>query len=354
MEELRISHYRILHHLGSGGMGEVYAAEDERLRRKVAIKFIPHNKAGDEQTRRRFEREARTASALNHPNICTIFEINENEGQLFLVMELLQGTDLAGACSAGETETSKLLKWGIQTADGLAAAHARGIVHRDIKPANIFITARGDAKILDFGLAKPDTALPESPETVSCSLSHLGSLLGTPEQARGEALDARSDLFSLGSVLYEMATAKPAFDGPTAAVIFNSILTTTPVRPSLLRANLPLELDRIICRALEKDRDLRAKRYARCSRTRRFSSLIGSGESSTRRSKMRSFHGRAVDAPFTTMIAAVCCPRISPPASCPASRAAKSRSAKSPVSCSNVRAMAGQTFSVDIVLAWTE
>jgi eukaryotic-like serine/threonine-protein kinase len=262
MEELRISHYRILHQLGSGGMGEVYAAEDERLRRKVAIKFIPRNKAGDEQTRRRFEREARTASALNHPNICTIFEINEHEGQLFLVMELLEGTDLAGACSAGETETSKLLKWGIQTADGLAAAHARGIVHRDIKPANIFITARGDAKILDFGLAKPDTALPGSPETVSCSLSQLGSLIGTvaymsPEQARGEALDARSDLFSLGSVLYEMATGKPAFDGPTAAVIFNSILTNTPVRPSLLRANLPLELDRIICRALEKDRHVR-------------------------------------------------------------------------------------------------
>ena len=221
MEGLRISHYRILRHLGSGGMGEVYAGEDERLRREVAIKFIPREKATDEQTRRRFEREAQAASSLNHPNICTIFEISEHEGQLFLVMELLEGTDLRRVCRAAATETSKLLKWGTEIADALSAAHARGIVHRDIKPANIFITARGDAKILDFGLAKLDDATPAgSPETVSCGLSHLGSVMGTvaymsPEQARGEVLDARSDLFSLGAVLYEMATGKPAFDGPT-------------------------------------------------------------------------------------------------------------------------------------------
>jgi serine/threonine protein kinase/tetratricopeptide (TPR) repeat protein len=263
MEGLRISHYRILRHLGSGGMGEVYAAEDERLRREVAIKFIPREKATDEQTRRRFEREAQAASSLNHPNICTIFEISEHEGQLFLVMELLEGTDLRGICQAAGTETSKLLKWSTEIADALSAAHARGIVHRDIKPANIFITTRGDAKILDFGLAKLDDAMPAgSPETVSCGLSHLGSVMGTvaymsPEQARGEALDARSDLFSLGAVLYEMATGKPAFDGPTAAVIFNSILTVTPVPPSLLRSNLPSEWDRIVFKALEKDRKLR-------------------------------------------------------------------------------------------------
>jgi len=261
MEGLRISHYRILRHLGSGGMGEVYAAEDEQLRREVAIKFIPREKAADEQTRRRFEREAQAASALNHPNICTIFEISEHEGQLFLVMELLEGADLRRLCWAGVTETSKLLKWGVEIADALAAAHARGIVHRDIKPANIFITARGDAKILDFGLAKlADATLAGSPETVSVSLSHLGSVMGTvaymsPEQARGEVLDARSDLFSLGAVLYEMATGKPAFDGPTVAVIFNFILTATPVPPSRLRGNFPSELDRIVCKALEKDRE---------------------------------------------------------------------------------------------------
>jgi serine/threonine protein kinase/tetratricopeptide (TPR) repeat protein len=263
MEGLRISHYRILRHLGSGGMGEVYAAEDERLRREVAIKFIPREKAADEPTRRRFEREAQAASALNHPNICTIFEISEHEGQLFLVMELLEGRDLRGVCGAGGTETPKLLKWGIEIADALAAAHSRGIVHRDIKPANIFITARSDAKVLDFGLAKLDDAtLAGSPETVSVTLSHLGSVIGTvaymsPEQARGEALDARSDLFSLGAVLYEMATGKPAFDGHTAAVIFNAILTAAPVPPSRLRGNLPSELDRIICKALEKDRKVR-------------------------------------------------------------------------------------------------
>jgi eukaryotic-like serine/threonine-protein kinase len=263
MEGLRISHYRILRHLGSGGMGEVYAAEDERLRREVAIKFISREKAADEHARRRFEREAQAASALNHPNICTIFEINEHEGRPFLVMELLEGQNLGQICAAGSVETGKLLKWCIEIADALAAAHALGIVHRDIKPANIFVTVRGDAKVLDFGLAKlRDTEANELAQTASVRLTQQGSVMGTvaymsPEQACGEALDARTDLFSLGAVLYEMVTGKPAFEGPTPAVIFNSILAATPTPPAQFRDNLPPELDRIIRKALEKDREAR-------------------------------------------------------------------------------------------------
>src|SRR6266700_7230838 len=234
MEGLRISHYRILRRLGSGGMGEVYAAEDERLRRDVAIKFISHDKAADDKARQRFEREAQAASALNHPNICTIFEVNEHEGQPFLVMELLDGQDLRQICAAGPVEISSLLKWSVEITDALAAAHARGIVHRDIKPGNVFITSRGDAKVLDFGLAKllqPENV--ECSETVRFAATAAGSVMGTvaymsPEQARGEALDSRTDLFSAGTVLYEMASGKRAFDGATSAVIFNSILTASP------------------------------------------------------------------------------------------------------------------------------
>src|SRR5437867_5283295 len=201
VEGRRISHYRILRRLGSGGMGEVYAAEDERLRRKVAIKFITRETAADEAMRRRFEREALAAAALNHPNICTIYEVNEHERQPFLVMELLEGQDLRQICAAGSLEISKLLKWGIEVADALAAAHAQGIVHRDIKPANIFITMRGDAKVLDFGLAKLEQHEPMSlAVTMSAAVTRPGSVMGTvaymsPEQARGEALDARTDLF---------------------------------------------------------------------------------------------------------------------------------------------------------------
>jgi TolB-like protein len=263
MEGLRISHYRILRRLGSGGMGEVYAAKDERLRRDVAIKFISPKKASDENARRRFEREAQAASALNHPNICTIFEVNENEGQPFLVMELLDGQDLRQISAAGPVEISSLLKWGIEITDALAAAHARRIIHRDIKPANILVTLRGDAKVLDFGLAKLDWLdHVDYSETSSLAATGAGAVMGTvaymsPEQARGETLDARTDLFSAGAVLYEMATGKPAFDGPTPAVVFNSILTVTPVPPSQLRENLPSELERIICKALAKNRGTR-------------------------------------------------------------------------------------------------
>jgi eukaryotic-like serine/threonine-protein kinase len=263
MEGLRISHYRILRHLGSGGMGQVYAAEDERLHREVAIKFISPGRAADEKARLRFEREAQAASALNHPNICTIFEVSEHEGQPFLVMELLDGKDLRQICAAGPVEISSLLKWGIEITDALAGAHARGIVHRDIKPGNVFVTLRGDAKVLDFGLAKLGRSEHmECSETVSFAATATGSVMGTvaymsPEQARGEALDPRTDLFSLGAMLYEMASGKPAFAGATVAIIFNSILTASPTPLSRIRGDVPPELESIISRALEKDRKAR-------------------------------------------------------------------------------------------------
>jgi serine/threonine protein kinase/tetratricopeptide (TPR) repeat protein len=263
MEGLRISHYRILRHLSSGGMGQVYAAEDERLHREVAIKFISPGRAADEKARHRFEREAQAASALNHPNICTVFEVSEHDGQPFLVMELLDGQDLRQVCAAGPVEISSLLKWGAEIADALAGAHARGIVHRDIKPGNVFVTSRGDAKVLDFGLAKlgqPEHM--ECSETVSLAATVAGSVMGTvaymsPEQARGEALDARTDLFSLGAVLYEMASGKRAFDGPTSAVILNSILTASPTPLTRLRGDVPPKLESIIDKALQKGRDAR-------------------------------------------------------------------------------------------------
>jgi TolB-like protein len=263
VEGLRISHYRILRRLGSGGMGEVYAAVDERLRRDVAIKFISLGKASDENARRRFEREAQAASALNHPNICTIFEVSEHEGQPFLVMELLDGQDLRQICAAGPVEISSLLKWGTEITDALAGAHGRGIVHRDIKPGNIYVTLRGDAKVLDFGLAKLGRSeYLEYSETHSIVATTTGSVMGTvaymsPEQARGEVLDPRTDLFSLGAVLYEMASGKRAFEGATAAVIFNSILTASPTPLSRIRGDVPSELESIISKALQKDRGAR-------------------------------------------------------------------------------------------------
>jgi len=244
-------------------MGEVYAAEDERLQREVAIKFISRENATDRHAQRRFELEARAASALNHPNICTIFEIDDHQNTPFIVMELLDGNNLSRICSSGPIGLSELLKWGVEIADALTAAHARGIVHRDIKLANIFITSRGDAKVLDFGLAKlTHLEAAELSRAETLAITRAGSVVGTvaymsPEQARGEVVDARTDLFSLGSVLYEMATGTPAFAGPTPAVIFNSILTQTPPPPSQSRQRLPTELDRIIFRALEKDRELR-------------------------------------------------------------------------------------------------
>ena len=267
-EGSQVSHYKILRHLSSGGMGDVFAAEDQQLLRKVAIKFIRAAAAQDISTRRRFEREAQAASALNHPHICTIFEIDEHHGHPFLVMELLEGSDLRDFCRPGGMEIPQLLKWAVQIADALAAAHAQGIIHRDIKPANIFITARGDSKILDFGLAKRDD--PSSDTTIAdttlidsaTDLSHTGAVMGTaaymsPEQVRGEPLDPRSDLFSFGAVLYEMATGRRAFDGATQTAVFSSILTAEPIPPSHLRPSLPHDLERILDKSLAKDRGAR-------------------------------------------------------------------------------------------------
>src|ERR1700689_62473 len=258
-----VSHYRILGKLGGGGMGVVYEAEDLKLGRHVALKFIPDNLTGDPKALERFEREARAASQLNHPNICTIHSIEENNGHPFIVMEKLEGQSLKRRFTGQARDLEPILDISIQVAEALAASHAKGIVHRDIKPANIFLTPSGQVKVLDFGLAKLVHHLGTDDDAAADnSLTAVGVIPGTavymsPEQARGETIDGRSDLFSFGVVMYEMSTGKKPFTGNNSLVTLDAVLHSKPTPPRELNPKIPIELEGIIGKAMEKDRNHR-------------------------------------------------------------------------------------------------